>query len=70
MNIKELNAELARKGISIPRLAEMLGMSKKALYSRMSEQTSFKQAEIEQISKILELSRDRIFEIFFADLVS
>ena len=43
MNIDDLNAEIARKGLTKPQLAERLGVSKKCLYSRLKGETSFKQ---------------------------
>ncbi|WP_294408393.1 helix-turn-helix transcriptional regulator [uncultured Ruminococcus sp.] len=70
MNINDLNAEIARCGLTIPKLAERVGMDKKTLYSRMKGETAFKQPEIASISKILNLSQDKILSIFFADSVS
>nr|DAV00705.1 MAG TPA: Protein of unknown function (DUF739) [Caudoviricetes sp.] len=45
-------------------------MDKKTLYSRLKGETSFKQPEIAKISEVLNLSKDKIFAIFFADSVS
>lgn len=70
MNINDLNAEIARCGLTIPKLAELIGLDKKTLYSRMKSETAFKQPEIAKISQILNLSQDKIFSIFFADSVS
>lgn len=70
MNINDLNAEIARCGLTIPKLAESIGMDKKTLYSRMKGETSFKQPEIAKISQILHLTQDKILNIFFADTVS
>ena len=70
MNIAELNAEMGRNNMSIPKLALELGLSKKTLYSRFKGETTFKQEEIAVISKVLNLSRERIYEIFFAKMVS
>ena len=70
MNVNDLNAEIARCGLTIPKLADLIGMDKKTLYSRMKGETSFKQPEIANISKVLKLSQDKIFSIFFADSVS
>lgn len=70
MNVNDLNAEIARSGLSVPRLAELIGMDKKTLYSRMKSKTAFKQTEIAKISQILNLSQDKIFDIFFAGNVS
>lgn len=66
MNISELKAEMARKNISIPQLAKMLGVSKKLVYSRFKGKTAFTQPEIYRISKILELDCNAIMQIFFA----
>lgn len=70
MDVNSLNAEIARKGLSIPKLADSIGISKKTLYSRIQGKTLFKQDEIMQISKVLCLNGEQIFLIFFADHVS
>lgn len=70
MNINDLNAEIARCGLTIPKLAELINMDKKTLYSRMKCETSFKQTEIAKISKVLNLTQEQILGIFFADSVS
>ena len=70
MNIDDLNAEIARKGLTKPLLAERLGVSKKCLYSRLKGETSFKQEEIQKIASILGLDEEKIMNIFFAELVS
>ena len=66
MNLNDLNAEIARCGLSIPMLAAKIGMSKKTLYSRMREETVFNQKEIVSISKVLNLNEKQILNIFFA----
>lgn len=70
MNSKELKVEMIRNDISIPKLAEKIGISKKAMYSKISGQSSFNQREISAIADVLELSNERLCEIFFKDLVS
>lgn len=70
MQILELKAVMAKKEISIPKLAEMLGINKKTMYSRFSKTTDFSQSEISRIAKILELSDNDILNIFFAEKVS
>lgn len=67
MNFDDLNAEIARCGLSIPKLADKIGIGKKAMYSRMRGDTSFSQSEIAKISKVLNLGKDKILDIFFAD---
>ena len=70
MNINDLNAEIARCGLSIPKLANLIELDKKTLYSRIKGETAFKQPEIVKISQALNLSQDKILSIFFADAVS
>lgn len=70
MHIEELRAEMARKSISIPQLAEKIGVTKKTMYSRMSGETAFKQFEIQKISEILDFSDADIIRIFFTEKVS
>ena len=41
MNIPELKAAIARKGFTIPTLAEAIGISKKTLYMKINGDTSF-----------------------------
>lgn len=70
MNIDDLNAEIARCGLTKPQLAAKMGISKKRLYSRLKGETSFNQKEIQQMAQILKLNEKKIMEIFFADFVS
>lgn len=70
MNINDLNAEIARCGLTIPKLADRMGVDKKTLYSRIKGETAFKQPEIAKISQELNLTQDKILAIFFADVVS
>ena len=70
MNVNDLKAEIARNNLTVPKLAEMMGLDKKTLYSRISGETAFKQPEIAAISQILNLSEESIIRIFFADCVS
>lgn len=64
MNYNDLNAEIARCGLSIPQLAERMGISKKTLYSRMQGKTDFSQSEMTQIVQILKLTDKKILDIF------
>lgn len=67
MNSNELNAELARNNLSIPKAAEAIGIGKKAFYAKMNGESQFKQTEIMRLKKLLKLSDDRVGAIFFAD---
>ncbi len=70
MNIEDLKAEIARNNLSVPKLAKLIRLDKKTLYTRLNGKTDFKQEEIANIAKILNLSSEQIVSIFFADLVS
>lgn len=70
VNVNDLYAEIARCGLTVPKLAERIKLDKKTLYSRLKGETSFKQPEIAKISEVLDLSKDKLFAIFFADSVS
>lgn len=70
MNYCELKAAMARKGISAPKLASALGLSKKTIYERLKGNRGFCQAEICGIAKLLDLSNDQIISIFFDEKVS
>lgn len=67
MNIDELKAEIARKGLSIPKLAQIIGIDKKTLYSKIKGMSMFTQREILLISKALCLDNNQIICIFFAE---
>ena len=70
MNSNELNAELARNNLSIPKAAEAIGIGKKAFYAKMNGESQFKQTEIAKLKRLLNLSDERVGTIFFADWVS
>ena len=70
MNVLDLKAEIARCGLTLPKLAEIVEIDKKTMYSRIKGETSFKQDEIVKISLALNLTEDKILSIFFTDLVS
>lgn len=65
MNVSELRAELARQNLTIPRFAELVGISKKTMYEKFSEKVEFRQSEIAKARDILNLSDDKLMLIFF-----
>lgn len=68
MNAKELKVEMLRKNVSMTKLAENLRIDRSALWRKMNEKGGkFDRSEIQQISKILNLSADDTVRIFFAD---
>ncbi|WP_293969247.1 helix-turn-helix transcriptional regulator [uncultured Ruminococcus sp.] len=70
MNSNELKAEIVRNNLTIPKLAKLINVNKTTLYSRISGKTPFTQKEITAIAKILNLSKEKIFFIFFTDKVA
>lgn len=63
MNKDLLRYEMAKKGISVARMEQELGISHKAFWAKCNGRSEFRQSEIAQIIKILEL--DDAGEIFF-----
>lgn len=70
MNRKEFMVELVRNDMTIPKLADSLNISKKALYAKYNGKTQFKQDELAKIIDLWNLSSDRFNEIFFCKQVS
>lgn len=70
MNEMELRAAIARNGLSAPKLAERIGIGKKAIYQKMRGETQFTQKEISAIAKVLHLSNEDMITIFFGEKVS
>ena len=65
-----LKMEMIKREVSVPKLAEKIGISKKTLYSRMRGDTSFTQSEIVKISNVLSLDNEQMLSIFFTEKVS
>lgn len=70
MNPARLKVEIERHGMSVPKLASKIGIGKKAMYQKMRGETQFTQREIGAIAKELDLKKDGLLAIFFADVVS
>lgn len=70
MDIKELKAEIVRANLTIPKLADLINVSKKTLYTRINEEIPFSQKEIVSIANVLGLSQEKIYTIFFANEVA
>jgi len=70
MNTKELKAEMVRNGYTAPHLANEIGISKKALYCKLSGKSHFKLNEIYRVIGVLGLNSDKILSIFFEDQIS
>lgn len=68
MNVRELKADMVRKGISTEELAHYTGIKRSTLFRRLNMPDRFTLSEIIKISEALELSPSRINEIFFNQL--
>jgi transcriptional regulator with XRE-family HTH domain len=70
MNSKALRAELILKGKKTDEIAIEIGISKSAFYRKLKGKSSFTQKEICKLGEALDISNDKIMEIFFAEKVS
>lgn len=70
MNELELRAEIVRNGMTIPTLADKIGIGKNALYRKLCGKTAFTQREIANIAVFLNLNTERMVSIFFSEIVS
>ena len=63
-----LEYEMNKKGVSIGRMCEILGVSRSAFYRKCNGTSEFTQGEIQKIVTALNL--DSPMEIFFSNRVS
>lgn len=70
MNSTELKVEIVRNGYTVPTFAKAIGMAKKTLYAKLEGKSTFSQTEIVAIRNSLNLTDERLLEIFFARKVS
>lgn len=67
MKLNELKAEIVRKGLNIEDFGEKIGMAKTTLWRRFSEPNDFTLQEMTTIKQVLDLSNEKMLDIFFAD---
>ena len=67
MNTKALKSKRALYGIHQEEIAKKLGISSVSYSKKETGKVEFKRNEIEEISKILNLSIEEVGEIFFND---
>ncbi|MBR0575723.1 toxin-antitoxin system, antitoxin component, Xre family protein [Proteiniclasticum sp. BAD-10] len=65
MKPNELKAELQRKNLNYQDAAKALGISVVAFQRKVNAITEFKSSEIGALRDLLELSPERVTEIFF-----
>ena len=66
MNEMELRGEMVKHGFTMAKLAEAIGIGKKAMWNKLTGKSDFTQSEIKKISSVLNLDNDQIIAIFFA----
>jgi DNA-binding XRE family transcriptional regulator len=70
MNKRELDAALARKGMTQEMLASKLGIALVTLNRKINGYRDFKRSEINLIRLVLELTDEETMNIFFNSKVS
>ena len=68
MNKALLKYEMERKGFSVEKMTEALGISRSAFWKKCNGISEFRQSEIKKIIEVLELANPA--EVFFCDEVS
>ena len=59
-------AKLAEKGVTLRKIASVMGCNEATLYRKMYGQSDFTRNEIQLIRKKLELTNEEVEHIFFA----
>ena len=70
MNGRELMSEIVLNGLTMSKLANIIGISRTALYRKIKGVSEFSQSEISLISNTLKLNSDKMISIFFSPKVS
>lgn len=70
MKLNELKAEIVRNGMTIEEFADRAGIERTTLWRRFNNTNCFTLEEITNIAKLLNVSGERIIEIFFANEVA
>lgn len=64
-NSLKLNAAIVLSGLTIPEVAEKIGVSDDTLFKKMHNKTEFKASEMNALIEILNISITNINDIFF-----
>lgn len=70
MNDKNLRIAMVREDVSVQQLCDRIGIGTTSYYRKLKGETEFTQSEIAAIARVLCLSRDEVFSIFFDRKVS
>jgi predicted transcriptional regulator len=69
MNVNKLKGKIVEKGLTIGKLASMIGINRSTLYRKLNAST-LTVKEVNLIVKALELSREEAIDIFFTHKVA
>lgn len=71
VNVSKLKGKIVERGINVDAVAEKIGIDKSTFYRKLAnEGSTFTIGEADAISKVLELTRDEVNAIFFAQYVA
>jgi len=70
MKLNELKAEIVRNGMTIEEFADKVGIERTTLWRRFNNSGNFTLTEITKIADVLNLTKQRIIEIFFSEEVA
>lgn len=71
VNVNKLKGKLIENGLNVEAMADKMGIDGATLYRRLSNNgNTFTIGEADQISKILNLTKDEVNAIFFSQYVA
>ncbi len=70
INFRDLKAEITRNGLTQDKLAVELGISRSSLSRKMNGTTTFSHPEMMKLQKTLNLTGEKMVQIFFDQNVS
>lgn len=70
MNAEKLRALAQSKGYSVPKLAQAIGLGKKAMYFKLAGKAQFTLDNISRVADVLGLNDEEIIAVFFEKKVS
>ena len=69
-NERKFKAKLVEAGLTVEKLAEIIGINQATLYRKIAGKSEFTRIEMQVIQKALHLSREDLCAIFFAEVLA
>ena len=66
-NERKFKAKLVEAGLTVEKLAEIIGINQATLYRKIAGKSEFTRIEMQVVQKALHLSREDLCSIFFAE---